>query len=159
MKTYRLQTALWLPQSRQRIFAFFSDPRNLEKITPPWLHFEILSNELALGRGTRIDYRLRIRGLPIRWQSAITAWEPPMRFIDQQTRGPYKTWVHEHTFDEHEGGTIAGDNVVYAVPGGKLVQKLLVEPDLERIFQYRHEVLRSIFNPTRLQPSGREKVN
>jgi ligand-binding SRPBCC domain-containing protein len=159
MKTYRLQTALWLPQSRQRIFAFFSDPRNLEKITPPWLRFEILSNELALGRGTRIHYRLRIRGLPIRWQSAITAWEPPTRFIDQQTRGPYKTWVHEHTFDEYEGGTIAGDNVVYAVPGGKLVQKILVEPDLERIFQYRHEVLRSIFNPTRLQPSGREKVN
>ena len=89
MKTYRLQTALWLPQSRQRIFAFFSDPRNLEKITPPWLRFEILSNELALDRGTRIDYRLRIRGLPIRWQSAITAWEPPRRFIDRQTRGPY----------------------------------------------------------------------
>ena len=67
--------------------------------------------------------------------------------------------MHEHTFDEHEGGTIAGDNVVYAVPGGKLVQKLLVEPDLERIFQYRHEVLQSIFNPIRLQPSGMEKVN
>ena len=104
----------------------------------------------------RIDYRLRVRGLPIRWQSEITVWEPPVRFVDQQTRGPYQVWIHEHTFSEHEGGTIAGDNVVYAVPGGKLVQKLLVAPDLDRIFHYRHEVLRNIFNPKQLQPIEHE---
>src|SRR5262245_61481433 len=126
MRTYQLQTSLWLPQPRQRIFGFFSDPKNLERITPPWLHFEILSPiELAVDCGTRIDYRLRIRGLQIRWQSEIIIWEPPTRFVDQQTRGPYRLWVHEHTFSEREGGTIAGDNVVYAVPGGKLVQKII----------------------------------
>jgi ligand-binding SRPBCC domain-containing protein len=154
MRTYQLRTSLWLPQPRDRVFAFFSDPKNLEKITPPWLRFKIVSpNELAVSRGARIDYRLRVRGLPIRWQSEITVWEPPTRFVDQQTRGPYRLWIHEHTFSEHEGGTVAGDNVVYAVPGGKLIQKLFVAPDLETIFYYRHEVLQTIFNPTGLRPS------
>jgi ligand-binding SRPBCC domain-containing protein len=157
MRTYQLQTSLWLPQPREQIFAFFSDPKNLEKITPRWLRFEILSpTELAVDRSTRIDYRPRVRGLPIHWQSEITVWEPPARFVDQQTRGPYQVWIHEHTFSVHEGGTIAGDNVVYAVPGGKLVQKLLVAPDLDRIFHYRHEVLRNIFNPKQLQPIEHE---
>jgi ligand-binding SRPBCC domain-containing protein len=157
MRTYQLQTSLWLPHPREQIFDFFSDPKNLEKITPPWLRFEIISpTELAVGRGTRIDYRLRVRGLPIRWQSEITVWEPPIRFVDQQTRGPYQVWIHEHTFYEHEGGTIAGDNVVYAAPGGKLVQKLFVAPDLDRIFHYRHEILENIFNPKQLQPIEHE---
>ena len=84
MRTYQLQTSLWLLEPRERIFAFYSDPKNLERITPPWLHFEILSpTELTVHRGTRIDYRLRIRGLPIRWQSEIIIWEPPTRFVDQ----------------------------------------------------------------------------
>jgi len=158
MRTYQLQTGFWLPQHREQIFAFFSDPRNLEKITPPWLHFEILGpTEVAVGRGTRIDYRLHVRRLPIRWQSEITVWEPPVRFVDQQTRGPYKMWTHEHTFSESEKVTIVGDNVVYAVPGGPLVQKLFVAPDLDRIFHYRHEVLRNIFNPKRLQPIEHEE--
>src|SRR5262245_11541877 len=117
----------------------------LRLITPPWLHFEILSPiELAVDRGTRIDYRLRIQGLQIRWQSEIIIWEPPTRFVDQQTRGPYQLWVHEHNFSEHEGSTIASDNVVYAVPGGKLVQKLFVAPDLDRIFHYRRAALEHI---------------
>lgn len=154
MRTYQLQTNLWLPRPQREIFRFFSDPINLEKITPPWLRFEILSpSSLVVARGTRIDYRLRIRGLPIRWQSAITLWEPPLRFVDQQTRGPYRIWIHEHTFSGCEDGTIAGDSVVYAAPGGKLVQKWLIEPDLTRIFHYRHQVLQEIFNPKRLQPS------
>jgi ligand-binding SRPBCC domain-containing protein len=157
MRTYQLQTSLWLPQPRQWIFAFFSDPKNLERITPPWLHFEILSpTELAVDRGTRIDYRLRIRGLPIRWQSEIMIWEPPTRFVDQQIRGPYRLWVHEHTFSDHKGGTIAGDNVVYAVPGGTLVQKIFVAPDLDRIFHYRRATLVHIFNPKKLQPIEHE---
>jgi hypothetical protein len=89
MRTYQLQTNLWLPRPKREIFRFFSDPINLEKITPPWLRFEILSpSSLVVARGTRIDYRLRIRGLPIRWQSAITLWEPPLRFVDQQTPLP-----------------------------------------------------------------------
>ena len=157
MQLFRLQTRQWLPQPRERIFAFFSDPKNLEIITPPSLHFAIIGlYQPNLGKGTRIDYRLRIRGLPIRWQSEITTWEPPVRFVDQQIHGPYKVWVHAHTFDEHGGGTVAGDDVQYAVPGGRVVQRLLVAPDLDRIFQYRRQVLQNLFNPAALQPSGAE---
>ena len=157
MRTCQLQTSLWLPQPREQIFGFFSDPKNLERITPPWLRFEILNpTECALDLGTRIDFRLRVRGLPIRWQSEIIIWESPTRFVGQQTRGPYRLSVHEHTFSEHKGGTIAGDNVVYAVPGGNLVQKLFVAPDLDRIFHYRHAALENIFNPKQLQPSEHE---
>jgi ligand-binding SRPBCC domain-containing protein len=90
---------------------------------------------------------LGIHGVPIKWQSVISDWEPPHRFVDQQTRGPYRFWVHEHKFMEHNGGTLVDDNVQYSVPGGILVQKFIVGPDLDRIFKYRHMVLQTIFNP------------
>jgi len=148
MKTHRLQTQLWLPQPRDRIFKFFADPSNLERLTPDWLRFETLTTQTAeIREGVLLDYRLRIRGLPIRWQSRITDWNPPHRFVDRQTKGPYRLWVHEHTFVEDEGGTLVGDDVQYAVPGGSLVQNFLVAPDLDRIFKYRHQVLQTLFNP------------
>jgi ligand-binding SRPBCC domain-containing protein len=92
-----------------------------------------------------LDYRLRLHGIPLRWQSEIAVWEPPDRFVDRQTKGPYSVWVHEHTFTERDGGTLVGDRVEYAVPGGRLVQKFFVAPDLQRIFRYRHRVLEEIF--------------
>jgi ligand-binding SRPBCC domain-containing protein len=95
--------------------------------------------------GTRIDYRLRLHGIPLRWQSEITTWEPPHRFVDQQRRGPYPLWVHEHTFLEQYGGTLARDHVEYKVPGGSLINRLLVRPDLEKIFKYRHQRLDLVF--------------
>ena len=147
MKTYQLQTEQWLPQPRHRVFEFFADPRNLERITPPWLSFEILTPpNIKIGKGTLLDYRLRLRGILLRWQSEITVWEPPHRFVDRQTKGPYSLWVHEHTFTESRDGTIVGDRVEYAVPGGALVHKFLVAPDLEKIFQYRHRILEEIFH-------------
>ncbi|MGH7871555.1 MAG: SRPBCC family protein [Candidatus Binatia bacterium] len=150
MKTYRLQTELWLPHARDQVFDFFADPRNLEQLTPNWLHFEIVNRpDIAIRQGTRLDYRLRMRGIPLRWQSEIAAWEPPHRFVDRQTNGPYSLWVHEHTFSECDSGTMVGDNVEYAVPGGALVQRFLVAPDLERIFRYRHRMLEEIFSAKR----------
>jgi ligand-binding SRPBCC domain-containing protein len=151
MKTYQLQTQLWLPRPRDLIFKFFADPRNLERLTPDWLHFEILTPpSREIRQGTLLDYRLRLRGIPLRWQSEIAVWEPPRRFVDRQTRGPYSLWVHEHTFHEQNGGTIVGDRVEYAVLGGRLVQKFLVAPDLERIFHYRHRVLQELFRLEKL---------
>jgi len=91
--------------------------------------------------------------VPVRWQSEISVWEPPHRFVDRQIKGPYKLWVHEHTFSAGCGGTLVGDNVEYAVPGGTLVQKFLVAPDIARIFAYRHKTLEELFNPARLTPS------
>ena len=136
----------WVPQACSRVFQFFADPGNLQRLTPHWLHFEILAApEIEMREGSLVDYRLRLRGMPLRWQSEIAVWEPPHRFVDRQTRGPYSHWVHEHIFTEKDNGTLVGDKVEYAVPGGWLVQKFLVAPDLERIFQSRHRVLEEIF--------------
>lgn len=147
MKTFTLTNELWLPAAPWDVFPFFADAFNLERITPPMLRFRVLTAPpIAMGVGTLLDYRVRLRGIPMRWQSEITAWEPPHRFVDEQRRGPYRLWVHEHTFAAHEGGTVARDNVRYAVPGGGLVQRLFVEPDLRRIFEYRSAALREIFS-------------
>lgn len=154
MKTFQFTRDIWLPAPRDRVFEFFADPSNLERLTPPWLHFEIITPlGTVIRQGTLLDYRLRLRGLPLRWQSEISVWEPPHRFVDRQTRGPYSLWVHEHSFADHDGGTRVGDRVQYAVPGGRLVQKLFVAPDLERIFQYRHRVLEEIFAPRARPPA------
>ena len=147
MKTYRLNTQIWLPRPREEVFGFFADPANLERLTPGWLRFEIITKMPGvIVKGIRLNYRLRIHSVPIKWQSVIRDWDPPHRFVDQQTRGPYRLWIHEHNFTEHGGGTLVGDKVDYSVPGGILVQKFIVAPDLARIFKYRHTVLQTIFN-------------
>lgn len=152
MKTYWLHTRLWLPQNLEEIFDFFANPHNLDCLTPAWLRFRILSPAKTVMRaGTKLDYRLRLRGVPIRWKSEITDWEPPHRFVDRQTKGPYSLWVHEHTFASQDGGTLIGDNVEYAVPGGSIVQRFFVAPDIARIFAYRHQVLQERFNPGNIQ--------
>jgi ligand-binding SRPBCC domain-containing protein len=92
--------------------------------------------------GTLIDYRLRVHGMPTRWRTLISAWDPPHRFIDEQVRGPYRLWVHEHTFEACEQGTLVRDHVRYAPPGGWLIDQLFVRRDVGRIFAFRKEALR-----------------
>lgn len=146
MKVFTLSTQIWLDRPVREVFRFFSDARNLEVLTPPWLRFEVLSKgPIDLAEGRRIDYRLRLRGLPVKWQSEITTWKPPRLFVDEQRRGPYRLWVHEHRFTEHGDATLAEDLVRYAVPGGWIINRLLVRRDLERIFRYRRSKLRSLF--------------
>jgi hypothetical protein len=153
MKVFTFQTRIWLPRPLRQVFPFFADARNLQELTPSWLDFEILTPcpiEMRVGR--LIDYRLRIRGVPIRWQSEISAWEPPSRFVDEQRQGPYRLWVHEHRFEAQDEGTGVEDVVRYAVRGGALINRLLVAPDLDRIFRYRHQRLRQIFGAS--PPAG-----
>ncbi len=146
MTKFLLHSEILLPKPLQEVFAFFADARNLEKLTPPWLHFEVLTpGPLVMRPGTLIDYRIRLHGLPLRWQSEITAWEPPFRFADEQRRGPYRLWNHQHLFRACGEGTIAEDKVEYAVLGGSLVNRFFVAPDLERIFAYRRQRLVEIF--------------
>ena len=129
-----------------QVFSFFADAHNLEILTPPWLSFQILTpGPIRMEIGTRIDYRLRVHGLPVRWQSEITAWEPPHYFVDEQRRGPYRLWIHEHRFQVLENCTLALDEVRYAVPGGSLVNRILVKRDLRRIFDHRQHQLQRIF--------------
>jgi ligand-binding SRPBCC domain-containing protein len=146
MQIFKLETTLEVPQSPDVVFPFFADACNLDAITPKWLHFKIVTpTPIDLAVGVNIDYKLRIRGLPIQWKSEITAWEPPYRFIDEQRRGPYRQWIHEHRFEEHNGRTRIHDRVDYAVPGGALINKFFVLPELKRVFAYRHTVLRDRF--------------
>lgn len=140
-----VERELWLPREPDEVFPFFADAFNLEAITPPWLRFRILTPApIEMRQGAVIDYRLRFRGVPVQWRSEITAWDPPHRFVDEQRRGPYQRWIHEHTFETIRGGTLVRDHVDYAVPGGRLVERLFVAGDLDRIFDYRHEALRRL---------------
>jgi ligand-binding SRPBCC domain-containing protein len=141
-----LEAELWLPRPRAEVFPFFADAKNLEDITPPLLRFAILTpGPLAMAAGLRIDYRLRLIGIPLRWQSEITAWDPPVRFVDEQRRGPYRIWIHEHIFQERDGGTLVRDRVRYRAPGGRSIERLFVRPRLRGIFAYRSRRLLEIF--------------
>jgi ligand-binding SRPBCC domain-containing protein len=148
MKIREYETDLWLPRPREEVFSFFSETANLDAITPPWVHFRTITpGPIEMRIGALIDHRLRIHGVPVRWQSKITAWEPPARFVDEQVRGPYRLWIHEHLFEERDGGTLVRDRVRYAVPFDLFVNRFLVRPDVEKIFQYRTECLKRRFMP------------
>jgi ligand-binding SRPBCC domain-containing protein len=137
----RLQTETWLPLPRREVFEFFADARNLQALTPPWLGFQVLNaGPIEMRTGTVIDYQIRLHGIPIRWQSAIAVWEPPVRFVDEQRRGPYRRWAHEHRFIETDGGTTVRDDVDFEVPLGWLARPFVAR-DLRRIFAFRHEAL------------------
>jgi ligand-binding SRPBCC domain-containing protein len=136
-----LQREQEIPRPIDEVFAFFADAQNLETITPPWLGFRILTpGPITMRAGARIVYRLGWRWLPLRWVTEITAWEPPLHFVDVQRHGPYALWCHTHEFEPHEGGTRMRDRVRYALPLGvlgALAHRLAVRKDLEAIFDYR----------------------
>lgn len=144
---FTIETKLFLPHPIASVFPFFADADNLERITPPWLKFEILSPlPIPMGIGRLIEYRLRLHGIPLRWQSEITVWNPPFRFTDEQRAGPYRAWIHEHTFAECKDGCLVEDLVRYAIVGGRLVNYLFVRGDVRRIFEYRAQMLQKIFS-------------
>ena len=127
-------------------FAFYGDAHKLERITPPWLGFEVVTpRPIEMGVGTLIEYRLRLHRVPVRWRTRIEAWEPPRRFVDAQVKGPYSLWEHTHTFEEDgPERTIIRDRVRYAIPFGplgELADRLLVQRDLRQIFDYRRDAV------------------
>jgi ligand-binding SRPBCC domain-containing protein len=138
VQRFQLMREQYVPFDQEATFAFFSDARNLELLTPPWLHFSVRTpGTIELRAGSRIAYQLKVHGIPVSWQSEITAWEPPHRFVDVQRQGPYRFWQHTHRFEALGAGTVMRDELVYAVPGGGLVNRYLVAPDLRKIFDYR----------------------
>jgi ligand-binding SRPBCC domain-containing protein len=134
----------------ERVFELFAAARNLERITPPWLRFEVVTRDpVRMEVGAVIDYRLRLHRIPLGWTSQIEVWEPGRQFVDRQLRGPYGLWHHRHTFAESGAGTVVEDEVHYAAPFGllgELAQPLLIKRDLERIFDYRQEAVRRILD-------------
>lgn len=139
----------WLPKSPEQVFPFFSEAKNLETITPPWLNFHIVGmNTPEINQGTLIDYRLRIKGVPARWKTRIAEWVPGVRFVDEQLKGPYQIWHHTHEFIPLAGGTLMKDRVVYKMPFGILgdvVRELVVGKDVRTIFAYRAKVIDQTF--------------
>jgi ligand-binding SRPBCC domain-containing protein len=139
-----------LLERRQRVeipielaFDFYADSRNLEPMTPPWLHFRLTTpGPVTMELGALLDYTLRLHGVPISWTTRIETWEPPTGFSDTQLRGPYALWEHTHVFEEDGDATIIHDRVRYALPLGPLgaiAHRLFVRRDLRRIFDYRAE--------------------
>jgi len=146
MRIREYQTELWLPLPPEKIFPFFADALNLEVLTPPWLNFKVLTpTPITMHEGTLIDYKLRVHGLPVRWRTRINLWQPPHRFVDEQLRGPYRQWIHEHTFEPQNGGTLCRDIVRYSVLFDFLVHDLFVRRDVEKIFRFRSEALKRYF--------------
>jgi len=97
--TYTLCREQWIARPIDEVFAFFADAQNLEKITPPWLGFKIISMSTAsIEEGTVIRYRLQLHGIPFYWQTEICEWNSPHCFVDEQAEGPYKLWHHTHRF-------------------------------------------------------------
>ena len=141
-----------LPAPRREVFAFFSDPANLETLTPSWLHFEVLTpRPLPQGESALFDYRIQVRGLSISWRTLIETFIPGERFVDRQVAGPYALWHHTHRFEDlPNGGTRMTDQVRYRVGWGfigHLVTTLWVRKDVAKIFEYRKQVLAERFSP------------
>jgi len=108
-----------------------------------------------MGVGTLIDYRIRLHGIPLRWRTKITAWEPPFRFVDEQIKGPYRRWIHEHRFEKSGEGTLCYDRVRYAILGGPIVRQLFVERDVKQIFAFRATKLTELFGRVASSPECR----
>ena len=140
----------WLDRPLEEVFAFFSDARNLEAITPRQLNFRILTpGPIRLEAGARIDYQLTLYGVPVKWATLIERWEPPHEFVDVQLRGPFKIWRHTHRFLAEGKGTRMIDDVAYELPLGplgRMVEALWARREVARIFGYRTEVIARRFS-------------
>jgi len=134
----------------EKVFEFFSDATNLERITPPELNFHIITPlPIEMKKGTIIDYKLKLRGIPLKWRTEITEWDPPNSFVDTALRSPYKQWIHLHKLTPAEDGkTIMEDIVRYRLPLEPLgdIAHFYVRRELEYIFDYRYKVIEELFN-------------
>ena len=150
MRVRTLHRKQWIARPVAEVFSFFCEARNLDRITPPWLHFGVLRQTgQEMRAGTRIHYRLAWHGMPIAWTSRIEEWLPPCRFVDLQLKGPYRLWHHTHSFEARHGGTLISDTVRYAVPFGTMgdfCAGWLVQRDVKRIFDYRARAIAAIFS-------------
>jgi ligand-binding SRPBCC domain-containing protein len=145
---YLYTSTLTVPRPREQVFEFFSKAENLELITPPELGFHIVTPKpINIEKGTLIDYRLSMHGLPMKWQSEITVWDPPNEFADEQRTGPYKQWIHKHRFTEvDDGSTLVEDEVRYRLPLEPLgdIAQFFVAKELKYIFDHRTKIVTEV---------------
>ena len=144
-----LSREIFLSHPIDKVFNFFSDAGNLDILTPKWLNFNVLTDmPISISKGTQIDYKLKYRGFPIKWTSNINECDPPYFFVDEQIKGPYRKWIHFHNFKSKDNGTLVTDTVFYKIIGNKQIDTLLdfliVKADLEKIFDYRVQMMKTI---------------
>jgi ligand-binding SRPBCC domain-containing protein len=148
-RTYTVVFQQQVPRPLDEVFSFFSRAENLEIITPPWLRFRIVAVDPSpIRQGTRIDYKLRLHGIPLRWRSEIVEWDPPHGFVDLQLRGPYKLWRHHHRFEARDGGTRITDIINLSLPFGRLgiwAYEVKVKSEVHKIFAFRAAKIRELF--------------
>jgi uncharacterized protein (TIGR01777 family) len=144
-----LMESQWIDKPLPEVFSFFSEAKNLEKITPPYLKFKVLGlSTPTIQKGSIIDYKLKLRGIPFKWKTLISDFEMNTSFVDQQQKGPYTKWHHTHTFYDLNGGTLIKDRVVYKLPLGRLGRFFggaYVKNDVTKIFNYRKKVIAQHF--------------
>ncbi|MCH2173784.1 SRPBCC family protein [Myxococcota bacterium] len=150
MKEYLIEREQWIDRPLESLFPFFSEARNLEELTPQWLGFSLVPPlPDGVDRDTRIYYRLTLAGIPIRWRTRISQWDPPRGFVDVQERGPFALWEHTHRFEELGRGVLMIDRVRYRLPLGplgRLAHFLVVRSALTAIFDYRFVRIRDRFS-------------
>ena len=138
----------YVPREIEGVFKFFSEAANLEQITPPFLNFQVTHmSTKTIHEGTLIDYKLNLKGIPMKWKTLIAKWDPPHSFVDTQLKGPYQLWHHTHRFEKLGNGTLLSDEVRYKLPLGFLGQVMastFVQKDVEKIFKFRREVIHKI---------------
>jgi ligand-binding SRPBCC domain-containing protein len=149
MKKYYLRRSQVIPGSLEDIFPFFSNPRNLARLTPPWVGFKIIEcPDGDVEKGTRIRYRIKLFFVPMYWETLINDCTVGVSFVDSQVRGPYQSWVHSHFFSESSGDTVMRDEVAYEMPFsfiGRIAHFLFIKRTLNNIFDYRHRAIEEIF--------------
>lgn len=145
---YVLERQQWIEAPLDAVFDFFSRAENLGRITPTWLGIRIHSAiPIDMREGARIDYTIRLAGVPVRWRTRIETWEPPSGFVDVSERAPFSLWEHTHRFVPMEGGVLMTDQVRYALPLGflgRLAHAIAVRASLVAIFDYRFAAIRGL---------------
>jgi ligand-binding SRPBCC domain-containing protein len=145
-KVHVLEREQLIERPLGEVFGFFSEARNLERITPSWLSFKVLTpGPIEMRPGALIEYRLSVHGAPIRWVTEIESWEENRSFVDRQLKGPYTLWHHTHEFMDLNGtATLVRDRVRYSLPLGflgEVAHVLFVQRDLDNVFAYRREAV------------------
>lgn len=146
---YILEQEQIIDKKLEDIFPFFTKPENLSLLTPHWLKFKIRKKTSAnMEVNAEFVYTIKFYNIPMFWKTKITKYEAPNVFVDEQLSGPYKKWVHTHTFEAKGNSTIMRDKVEYDLYGWflkSIIHRVFVEKSVKKIFQYRKTVLGAYF--------------
>ena len=149
IKIYKKSVTQTIDKPLDVVFSFFAKPENLRRITPSTLDFQILTpTPISMVKGTVIDYNIKVMGIRVHWRTLITSYNPPTRFVDEQTKGPYLLWIHTHTFKIKDEGVEIHDCIEYSIPLGllgRVVHFLWIKRKLDQIFDFRRRKIEEIF--------------